>query len=361
MNIHILYSERSYHNLTIINGLERLKQNNSIYYLVGTVKDREKYQSLCSDTLEKLVFISPCLFLLKFLFLFYKRSSKFYFHGFYKLIFVLNCILCGFSLRRNGTWICWGSGLNKSSNHRFNIIFEFVKRIIYSSFEHVGVLMFPDAQRLSEILKIDVDKISVVPYIQEFPLFKKEKPNDGYINVLIGNHADPYHEHEKHLYALKRLSNSHKIKVILFLNYSVIDKDYVNRVVELAEKLFPGRNECYLDVLSNQDYQFVIKKVNLLIISVKWQTGLGAIYNVISSSGCVMLDDEGFNKRWLDYIGIHTLSLKSLQADELQLLPEALISSNVDIFNEFFDPDRVRKCWMKLLKLSEKKHNDFVR
>ncbi|HDY8037202.1 TPA: TDP-N-acetylfucosamine:lipid II N-acetylfucosaminyltransferase [Vibrio vulnificus] len=357
MNFHILYSERSYHNLTIINGLEKLKQNDSVYYLIGTVKDRGKYQSLCSDTLEKLVFISPYLFLLKFLFLFFKRSSKFYFHGFYKLIFVLNCILCGCSLRRNGTWICWGSGLNKSSNHRVNIIFEFVKRIIYSSFEHVGVLMFPDAQRLSEILKVDVDKISVVPYIQEFPSFKKENHNDGYINVLIGNHADPYHEHEKHLYALKRFSNSHKIKVILFLNYSVIDKDYVNRIVELAEKLFPGRNECHLDMLSNQDYEFVIKNVHLLIISVKWQTGLGAIYNVISSSGCVMLDDESFNKKWLDYIGIRTLSLKCLQLDELQLLSENLIRLNVDIFNDFFDSNRIKKCWADFLKINVNKES----
>ncbi|HDY7733650.1 TPA: TDP-N-acetylfucosamine:lipid II N-acetylfucosaminyltransferase [Vibrio vulnificus] len=350
MNFHILYSERSYHNLTIINGLESLKQNDSVYYLIGTVKDREKYQSLCFDTLGKLVFISPCLFLLKFLFLFFKRDSKFYFHGFYKLVFILNCILCGLSFKKNGTWICWGSGLNKSSSSRVTIISEFVKRLIYGSFESVGVLMFPDAQRLSDILKIDIDKIPVVPYVQEFSSFKKESSNDGYINVLIGNHADPYHEHEKHLYALKRLSNSHKINVILFLNYSVIDRDYVNRIVELAEKLFPGRNECHLDMLSNHDYEFVIKKVHLLIISVKWQTGLGAIYNVISSSGCVMLDDEGFNKKWLDYIGIRTLSLKCLQSDELQLLSESLISSNVDIFNGFFDQDRIKKCWIDFLK-----------
>jgi len=273
------------------------------------------------------------------------RSSKFIIHGVVLKIWYLLSTVYAHHARRF-SWVCWGGGIEKRG-----MLETILKRRLYNSFSKINCLMTADKNDLKTKFRVK-DRTHLIPYVSNYnlqelehirPCFSQDK-----VNILVGHRATYY---LNHLQLLQQLSTyaEKEIRVVCFLNYGSDDKDYIKRVSGLGRSLFGEKFFPITDLLSKEEYEGVMKSINITLIAGRNQAGLGAIYRTILYKGTVFLDNGGKNMEWLKHINVQAAKIDDIPRYSFEqftaVVDEQQKDENQQRFLQFVNRERLLNEW----------------
>lgn len=273
------------------------------------------------------------------------RNNKFIIHGIVlKLWYLLSTVYTHHA--RRFSWVCWGSGIEEGG-----ALQAVLKRRLYNAFSKINCLMSSDKNDLKARFRVG-GKAHLIPYVSNYdlneldhiaPYFDADK-----LNILVGHRATPYLNHVTLLQQLCSYADKN-IRVICFLNYGSDDKQYIRRVMEAGIAMFGGKFVPITKLLSKDEYEGVMKSVDVTLIAGKGQAGLGAIYRTILYKGTLFLDDDGKNMEWLRYMNVKACRIEDLPRysfeEFVSVIDEQQKLENQQTFLEFVDKKRLLDQW----------------
>jgi hypothetical protein len=273
------------------------------------------------------------------------RNSKFIIHGIVlKLWYLLSTLLTPHT--RRFSWVCWGSGIEEKG-----VLQNIFKRRLYNSFSKINCLMSSDKNDLKARFKVD-GKAHLIPYVSNYDLKELDHIpryfNGDKVNVLVGHRATPYLNHIALLQQLSGYADKN-IRVICFLNYGSDDKQYIRRVMETGITMFGDKFVPVTKLLTKDEWEGVMKSIDVTLIAGKGQAGLGSIYRTILYKGAVFLDGDGKNMEWLRYMRIKACRIEDLPRYSFEefvaVIDEQQKLENQRMFLEFVDKKRLLDQW----------------
>ena len=273
------------------------------------------------------------------------RRNKFIVHGIcIKLWMSLSTVFAA----RAGmfSWVCWGSGIEDKG-----LLQNVLKTRLYNSFNKINCLMSCDRNDLGKRFKV-TDRAHLIPYVSNYnlqelshitPYFPQDK-----LNILIGHRASPYLNHLAIMQQISRYADK-DIRVICFLNYGSDDQRYIQQVKDTGKALFGEKFVPVTTMLTKDEYEGVMKSVNITLIAGKTQAGLGAIYRTLLYKGTIFLDAAGKNLEWLNYMKVRAARIDDLPAysfeDFVNVVNEQQKNENQRTFLAFVDKKRLSDKW----------------
>lgn len=324
MNIHVFFGNATFHAKSMIANLKIIDEN-AIFYIV--CRSEKEFNTVIGEEILSAKPIRLHRFSFELIRFYYKKINVF-FHGLDLSLFTFNYFLTCIFPQKVVSWICWGSGLNEHGGFK-GLVYTFYKKRIYSSFAKINSLMSPDMESLKKIgVSCDV-KLSVIPYIDDYFAVEKLDANPFYDNkfdhiinffkkvgyfILIGNQSSKHHNHKDFINALSSLDGMDLYPVLL-MSYPDSNSSYVSEVETLLEEKFTGKYIILKELLPRLVYDYVLSKVNAIIIDTEHQTGLAAIYSGISNSAIIVLRENSKNSRWLKFLNIEHLYSNQVNKD----------------------------------------------
>jgi hypothetical protein len=273
------------------------------------------------------------------------KNSKFIIHGIILKIWYLLPTIYTHHARRF-SWVCWGAGIAEKG--RLETV---LKRRLYNSFGKINCLMSGDKHDLKTKFKVK-DRTHLIPYVSNYnlqelehirPFFSQDK-----VNILVGHRATDYLNHLKLLQQLSSYAEE-EIRIVCFLNYGSDDKEYIKQVIDLGESLFREKFVPITKLLSKEEYEGVMKSINISLIAGRKQAGLGAIYRTILYKGTVFLDNNGKNMEWLKYINVQAASIDDIPhysfEEFISVVNAQQKEENQQRFLQFVNKERLLNEW----------------
>lgn len=273
------------------------------------------------------------------------RKNKFIVHGVCIKLWMSLCTVFAARAKRF-SWVCWGSGIEDKG-----LLQNVLKTRLYNSFNKINCLMSCDRNDLGARFKV-TDRAHVIPYVSNYnlqelshiaPYFPQDK-----VNILIGHRASPYLNHLGIMQQLSRFAGEN-IRVICFLNYGSDDQRYIRQVTESGKALFGDKFVPIDTLLTKEQYEGVMKSINITLIAGKGQAGLGAIYRTVLYKGAVFLDAGGKNLEWLTYMNVQAARIDDLPAysfeDLVNIMDEQQKEENQRTFLAFVDKKKLSDKW----------------
>jgi|GEM_PF-1488901 hypothetical protein len=273
------------------------------------------------------------------------RNSKFIIHGIVLKLWYLLSTLYTYQARRF-SWVCWGSGIEEKG-----ALQHIMKKRLYNSFNKINCLMSSDKNDLMARFRVN-GKAHLIPYVSNYDLKELDHIapyfNADKVNILVGHRATPYLNHVALLQQLSSYADR-DIRVICFLNYGSDDQQYIRRVLEAGVAMFGDKFVPITKLLSRDEYEGVMKSVDVTLIAGKGQAGLGAIYRTILYKGSVFLDGDGKNMEWLQYMHVKACRIEDLPRYSFEefvtVINEQQKLENQQTFLEFVDKKRLLDQW----------------
>lgn len=358
MGVYHFFPSRSVHhfeNKLLLFQRVPTKFRKTFFYLFGGNKSNclirldEKYKSVgvLSNKLEYSITLIQLLT---------TPNTVIILHGYSLLFFIIVGILP--FTKAKVKWVVWGAGINRHKGIKGGFTLS-LRRYLYQKVNHISCTMKPDADKLRNdfLYKGDIRILTYNSQKRKIPLVSEEeaigKKDCDVINILIGNSAHVHNQHIEILSLLSKFRNEN-LKIHLFLNYGGSDH-YIKNVIKFGEEKFGNKLVTFQKLLPLQEYQLIIKNMNILIMSATKQTGLGAIYNVIDFGGVVFLNKNSDNKTWLDSFDIKTGEIEDIpKMNEIKELNFLSVSERIENSKKrinYFNTDRSDKMWSEFINL----------
>lgn len=353
---HLFVARRVHHNprkVRYFDGLSRPGLDNRFVVYHAVPEQHVEYLSNVGDP-QRIHFLKNRWQLFWYLLTRIWRRETYVLHGFADVFFGVSWITRPIR-RAQYKWICWGPGVSLGRGWSGHVQ-RWIKRWIYSSVDRIGCLMEEDRQRLEsfgvraplDLVKYDPPEDMTAARVNCDPYF-----DDHLTTVMVGIHAAPVNRHLELFDRLSRSGNE-SIRVIAFLNYSITDPDYVSRVKARGRELFGDRFVSFDELLDIRLYWRVLKSVDLLIVPQTGQAGLGAINCALLNEAVVLLAEDGFNRKWLERLGVHTGTLTDLDQYPsvdalLQQWSSTVRHESKRQIEKFLDPEVMRQEWIHFL------------
>jgi hypothetical protein len=108
--------------------------------------------------------------------------------------------------------------------------------------------------------------------------------------VMLGNSASATNRHEEALTMLSRFGHE-KMRLIVPLSYAG-ERDYVDRITEVARRLFDDRVTILDQVLTTEDYLELLSGIDVLLFNHRRQEGVGTINSALLLGKKVFLHQD---------------------------------------------------------------------
>ncbi len=336
---HLFDARKRHHTLRFIETFDSFHRetHSSAYYVLYNYDEKTgpQYRELSERLgVELITFNSGSHMLRLFLRHLFDPDSIFVLHGDCLWYYIFSFLL--FFRKNKVLWVNWGSGLNPHPGVK-GAAYDGVKRLLYGSLDGINTLMTPDAEVLTQKLRYR-KRLTTYSYFSVDPQMDPDETaayfNDNKINVLIGNHAGSYHNHIKWMKEFARFEDS-DIRIIIFAGYKNSDKGYLDELDAYGEKHFGDMYCVFTSLLDLATYRAVMKSVDILVIDVQHQSGLGAIGWANFYGGNIYLRPGSANEAWMKERGIITFStddiLTAENVNQLLRLTEAEKKANLEI------------------------------
>lgn len=191
-------------------------------------------------------------------------------------------------------WLSWGYDLYRFvyEKQRRDIKFKMDRYIKSRIGTFVGIfppdcdcykMIFPKSRAVIKYVPYRTDVIDPVylNYVTDSRLSQTVADNDT-VYIQVGHNA---YEKLNHISVLNRLSRfaDNNIHILMPMSYGGT-KDYIKKVKEVAEDLFPGKHTIITDFLPLEKYNALVDRVDIAIFEIERQIGLGNINRMIAKN-----------------------------------------------------------------------------
>jgi len=187
------------------------------------------------------------------------------------------------SLPEKSWWIMWGKDLyfyqlleKKNFLHK---IYEFFRKRVFRKIAHLVTSTTGDYELALEWYKVKGKHHKCMMYPNNlYQDIKVQGSPRSYLNIQVGNSADPSNNHFEIFDQLVAIDNK-SFRVIVPLSYG--DNEYAKRVVERGKMLFGDRFMPLLSMMPREDYQQFLADIDIAIFNHKRQQALGNIISLL--------------------------------------------------------------------------------
>lgn len=278
------------------------------------------------------------------------KAEKIYFHSLFDKSTILYLYLFSWTLKKS-YWIIWGADLycykkRKLDSFKSRLwyrIVDFVKKNFYGYITEI-----PGDYELAQLWYGAHGKLyTELTYPSN--LYKNinlpTKQYNDYLNVQIGNSADPSNNHME---ILEKLSQQESKNFIIYCPLSYGNQTYADKIVKEGKRIFADRFIPLRNFLEYSKYLEFLSRVDIAIFAHDRQQAFGNIMSLLSMKKTVYLKETVTTYAMLKSIGIEVKSFKKL--NELKVLSNEILEENKEIIKEKFSEYQLVKSWRRILE-----------
>ena len=361
-NIEVIHVFANYpHHVVNMTGfISRLDKNliRPLFFIqISSDRDKSKYQFLEQDSVRYYRDFSSALDEIK-----RRPKCPIVFHGLFGYEQWLSILLSG--LFRQSVWICWGADLykhvlpaspGKDLKFKTKIFIElWIKRLTLNRFLTAASLNEGDADLIRKKLWVKKSHSCVLRY----PTFgvKASVPDrqaslnseKEVVRIICGNSADPSNNHIEILDILKPFSGEN-IEIVMPLNYGADDL-YINKICQHGKSIFGEKFKPLVDFLEKQEYDELLRDVDIGIFLHKRQQGLYVACSLILQGKLVYLREDVSSYKDFTHMGIHVRDsnrIADTTYNEFIDMPLSVAENNAKISKRILTEEFVAKDWEK--------------
>ncbi|MBB4120078.1 hypothetical protein GGR32_002390 [Mesonia hippocampi] len=351
MIIHIFTADRFHLVPTILKGFLQLQEPQ--FYVLARTKEDERdsvYIDIFRDFNNKSFEITHSFKELKTVSKNFK-DNKIILHGVpYK--WMLFFYLRGFT---NVSWICWGAGTRINNKNWKSIVFTPFKRMIYTSFSKIGVLMPHDEASLRKDYGIkECVLLSYFGSLGKFPYslenLTKEGNTSSIKKIYLGNNSSSL---QTYLPLAEKLSRFKKnLYVNCMINYTFQESSISLKLREVGKAIYGDNFFMDETLYTLEDYYKYMNKCDIYICDVKGQSGLGAIFTCLRLGKKVFL--SGINYDFMKLLGAVVFHVNEIDSMSKEAFFEELTYTdkvkNYKIIDNYLDKEIIIDKWKEFFK-----------
>ena len=212
-----------------------------------------------------------------------RRKHHLIFHGLYDRTLVL-ALFAHLRRAHGATWIIWGSDLYpflKPYPHLpHQIANMWLRRSVFSRMARIagipGDFAILAADMHANWHHSPINHPLRLQQEQYITLLEKgQARRSEELTVLIGNSDSATNRHEEALTELSRFRDQ-PMRLIMPLSYAG-QRQYIDKVIQVARRLFDGKVTILEDVLTTEDYLDLLTSIDILVFNHHRQEGVGTI------------------------------------------------------------------------------------
>lgn len=244
----------------------------------------------------------------------------------------------------NINFICWGENdfiTNKSLFQKFNFM---LNRKVYPFYRNVLLLSSEDLCKYQRVFRSENSKY--VPYVGDFlNLIPARHADREYITIMVSHSGWPHNKHKESFDLLVRFKG--KVRIVCPLCYG--NEEYINDVISYGQSLFGDNFSYFTDLKSQEEYMAFLSNVDVYISSAELQTGLGAIYRLVSVGAKFFLTGNLYNSLCDSGYSVNPISdLNDITYEDLlQPLSSSDMINNINVYN-YINHERAKEQWNNL-------------
>jgi hypothetical protein len=174
----------------------------------------------------------------------------------------------------------------------------------------------------------------------------KESPtrseSDSYLNVLVGNSAEPSNNHLKVFDSLKPLMHE-GVRIYCPLSYG--DSDYAAQIASKGKQLFGEQFTALLDFIPIEKYLELLGKIDIAIFAHKRQQGMGNTITLLGNGKKVFIRSDVTPWKLFTSLGVHIFDANSIEISEEKI---SNLSNNTKVISEYFSTANLVKQYNNL-------------
>jgi len=175
--------------------------------------------------------------------------------------------------------------------------------------------------------------------------FKEFRKEEKWINIQIGNSANPSNNHYEILDKLFKVKDNKEIKIFCILSYGGTKK-YVKSVIEYGNKLFGKNFIPIVEFMTFEEYLKYVNNIDIVIFAHKRQQGVGNLIAFLSMKKTIVLrSDVTTYESYLEN-GIKVKSFENL--DNLDKFDEKILEHNKEIAKKIYSLEEFTKSWEEI-------------
>ncbi len=276
-------------------------------------------------------------------------ADKIYFQGFFigRLIILFYLFP---KLLKKASWIIWGGGLTAYKRPQLTLkskLYEAMRRKVLKNMGGIITNVPSDYNKAKKWYETTARYTNFCSY----PLMAVDKENistkldSGTFNIIVGNSAEPKHNHIKVLSDLNNLELKN-FNIICPFSYAG-DKKYIKEVVQYGEKLFDENIEFLKNFMELSEYKRVIRNSDIGIFCISDQGAVGNIILMLNMGKKVYLLKNSPNWDLLTNQGFKIFPYSDLEKKDFKftILSEEEAMHNINLCRKLYSIESMIKNW----------------
>lgn len=189
-------------------------------------------------------------------------------------------LLARIDLPARTSWVVWGADFVSASAAPRSVkdrILAALRHNLVRRLQSVGVLTPADADAFRAVFAARALHYCPYPILGLSKSVTERVAGPGQpVRVLVGNSAGESNRHFELLDLLASVA-APNCRFLLPLNYAG-SPEYVQRVIEHAQRVLPGRCEFLTRMMSNAEYETVLDDIDIIVFNHDRQQGLYVVY-----------------------------------------------------------------------------------
>ncbi|WMS94882.1 TDP-N-acetylfucosamine:lipid II N-acetylfucosaminyltransferase [Pseudoalteromonas sp. HL-AS2] len=288
------------------------------------IKKSEKVTLLKQRTLKGVRNVLSVLFKIH-------KADKVILHGLFdiNLVILLCCIPWQF---KKCYWVIWGGDLYSHSYDKRTIkwrLKEFFRKIAIRNFGHLVTYIHGDLELARSWYNAKGQQHECLMYSSNlYKEYAVPKSDNSFINIQIGNSADPSNNH---IEVLERLLPFKDENINIYLPLSYGSTEYAQRVITKGKLMFGEKFKPITDFMEFNEYLSFLGTIDVAIFNHKRQQAMGNTITLLGLGKTVYLRDSTAQWQFFKEKGIKVKNI-----NELNALDKYISTENIKVIKDYF-------------------------
>lgn len=321
---------------------ENVSQSDNYFYSIGNI-DRFPYPR-GDDSLHQRTSLG-CIRLLYHMY----RCDRIILHSLFDIRVVL-LLYCNPWLLEKCYWVMWGGDYfnymraRGISRRRF---FEVFRRPVIRNMGHLVTYIPGSIEIVRDWYGAKGEYHECLAYPSNTCEGLAEEPEagrkeEGTIDILVGNSADPTNQHFEVLEKLSLYANG-DIRIYAPLSYG--NRRYARAVIDEGRRLFGDKFVPLTEMLPDKEYRALLQRIDIAVFNHDRQQAMGTIINLLGMGKKVYMRTDIRSWDLLREKGIRVYDVASLDVRDGQYR----IEENIDKVRQYFSRENLLRQWARIL------------
>lgn len=267
------------------------------------------------------------------------RCNKIVLHGLFRGKTILLLYFQRWLLKKC-YWVIWGKDLYVFNTNKKNIAWrtkEFIRKPVIKNLGHLVTYVRGDAQLAKKWYGATGHYEECIVYPSNlYSDYDTTSTISRYINIQVGNSADPSNDHIEVFNMLYKFSEEN-IKIYAPLSYG--DKSNSKNIIKYGSDMFGNKFIPLTDFMPFESYLEFLSTIDIAVFNHKRQQGMGNAITLLGLGKKIYMQDGISSWDVFKELGIKVFDVNELSVDRLD--PDAA-ESNKNKVKAYFSPENLK-------------------